>query len=137
MKRFKLVEHTADVGVEARGHTLEDLFASTAEGMFSIMTDLDRVKETESVRLLVRGEGPEELLIAFLSELLYRHEIEGIFFKRVEIARMDNRSLEAEAVGERVNLKRHALGAQIKAATYHQLSITHNEEWESRVIFDI
>ncbi|HID74075.1 MAG TPA: archease, partial [Thermoplasmata archaeon] len=36
---FELLDHTADVGVRARGRTLEEAFAETARGMAAIMAD--------------------------------------------------------------------------------------------------
>ncbi|MFW6126504.1 MAG: archease, partial [Chloroflexota bacterium] len=44
-KRFELVEHTADTGLQAYGAHLSDAFANAAYGLFSIMTDLRRVRQ--------------------------------------------------------------------------------------------
>ena len=48
MKRFELIEHTADIGLIAYGETLAEAFANAAYGMFSIIAELDAVRETES-----------------------------------------------------------------------------------------
>jgi len=47
---FEILEHTADAGVVARGRTLAEAFVHAAEGMFSIMVDLDGVREVEDFR---------------------------------------------------------------------------------------
>ena len=51
MRRFKLIEHTADMGLKAYGKTLAGAFANAAYGMFSIIADLDEVKEVASRRV--------------------------------------------------------------------------------------
>ncbi|MBU4128600.1 archease [bacterium] len=137
MKRYRILEHTADVGIEARGETLKEAFANTASGMLSIMIDPDKVGEKEFYSLKVKGRDKKELLVAFLTELLYKYEVDDILPKRVEILSLDDEFLAAKVYGEKINLKRHTIDTQIKAVTYHQLTIKKNEDWKIRVIFDI
>ena len=40
MKRFQLIEHTADTGLIAYGHNLAEAFANAGYGLFSIITEL-------------------------------------------------------------------------------------------------
>lgn len=40
MPKFKLIEHTTDIGLIACGRTLAQAFANAAYGMFSIMAEL-------------------------------------------------------------------------------------------------
>lgn len=137
MKRYKILEHTADVGIEARGETLKEAFANTAFGMLSIMINPEKVGEEESYSLKVKGRDEKELLVAFLSELLYKYEVNDILPKRVDISLLTDKDLKAEVYGEKLDLKRHTIDTQIKAVTYHQLEIKKNKDWRIRVIFDI
>ncbi|MBU4310623.1 archease [bacterium] len=137
MKKYKILEHTADVGIEARGETLKEAFANTASGMLSIMIDPEKVGEKESYSLQVKGKDEKELLVAFLSELLYKYEVNDILPKRVDISLLTDKDLKAEVYGEKIDLKRHTIDTQIKAVTYHQLAIEKNKDWKVRVIFDI
>ena len=43
MRKFKLIEHTADIGLTAYGKTLAEAFANAAYGMFSIITGISRI----------------------------------------------------------------------------------------------
>jgi SHS2 domain-containing protein len=43
--RFKVIDHTADVGIIAYGKDLKEAFANAAYGMFSQIADLRGVKE--------------------------------------------------------------------------------------------
>jgi len=137
MKRYRILEHTADVGIEARGETLKKAFANTASGMLSIMIESEKVGEKESYSLKVKGRDEKELLVAFLSELLYKYEVDDILPKRVDISLLTDKDLKAEVYGEKIDLKKHTIDTQIKAVTYHQLEIEKSEDWRIRVIFDI
>ena len=44
VKRFQIIEHTADVGMIAYGRTLAEAFANAAYGMFSIIAGLETVR---------------------------------------------------------------------------------------------
>ncbi len=137
MKKYKILEHTADVGIEAEGRTLKEAFENAASGMLSIMIEPEKVKELESYSLKVKGRDEKELLVAFLSELLYKYEVADILPKRVDISLLTDKDLKAEVHGEKIDLKRHTVDTQIKAVTYHQLAIEKDKDWKIRVIFDI
>jgi len=62
MKRFQLIEHTADVGLIAYGQTLAEAFANAAYGLFSIIAELKPVKEIESRQLELSEDDAEGLL---------------------------------------------------------------------------
>ena len=137
MEKYKILEHTADVGIEARGETLKKAFANTASGMLSIMIDPEKVGEEKSYSLKIKGRDKKELLVAFLSELLYKYEVNNFLPKKVDISLLTNKDLKAEVYGEKIDLKKHTIDTEIKAVTYHQLEIEKNKDWKIKVIFDI
>lgn len=137
MTKYKILEHTADVGIEARGKTLKEAFENAASGMLSIMINPEKVAEKESYSLKVKRRDEKELLVAFLSELLYKYEVDDILPKRVKISLLTDKELRAEVKGEKIDLKKHTIDTQIKAVTYHQLAIEKDKDWKIRVIFDI
>jgi len=85
LREFKLLDHTADIGIKAYGETLEKLFGNAASGMFSIITDLDKVKSSRNFYIQVKGEDEENLLIKWLNELLYLFDTEYCLFNRFDI----------------------------------------------------
>jgi len=139
MKRFEIFEHTADIGVIAYGKTLKQAFANTAYGMFSILiADLNQVEISRTVEIEVSGNDLEEVLVAFLSELLYNHTVGNLILKRFSIKKIENTSLRAKAYGEMYDPSRHELLREIKTVTYHQLKIEEKEGYfRIQVIFDI
>ena len=136
MKRFRFIEHTADVGLVAYGSNLAEAFANAAYGMFSIIVGLRAVRETESRRLDISEESPEALLFEWLNSLIYFFDIEMLLFKRFDIIKLNAHELKAVCYGEKYDLSRHHLKTGVKSATYHMLKVDE-EKNQVKVIFDI
>ena len=135
---FELLEHTADVGVVAHGGTLAEAFVHAAEGMFSVMVNLNGVREAEERSLAVEAHDWPSLLVAWLSELVYFSDVDGLVFKRFEIREMEPHSLRASAYGEKIDRQRHELGAGVKAITRHMLEVGEDEDgYRVQVLLDI
>ena len=135
---FRILDHTADVGLQAHGADLAELFANAARGMFSIVVSLETVQPTEQLQLELTADTLEDLLVNWLSELLYLFSAQQILFCRFEITEIDNRHLLAKAFGETLDQSRHDLQAEIKAVTYHDLEVQKLEHgWIARVLFDV
>jgi SHS2 domain-containing protein len=136
MKKFELIEHTADIGLRAYGKSLQEAFANAAYGMFSIIAELDAVREEESRRVEINEEDPESLLFEWLNSLLYSFDVEGIIFKRFDIIEFGEGHLAAECWGEKYDVSRHHLKLGVKSATYHMLEVD-KEKKQVQVIFDV
>lgn len=136
MKRFKLIEHTADIGVSANGQTLAEAFSNAAYGLFSIITDLRKVRKIESRTVELRENSPEDLLFSWLNQLIYLFDVEHILFKQCDIQEFDGYKMKALCYGEVADLSRHEMKAGVKAATYHMLKVDP-EKNQVQVIFDI
>ena len=138
MKRYELMDHTADIGIIVYGVELPETFSNAAYAMFDILTDIDRIKEKDRFNLQVSASDVEELLVTWLDELLYRYETERVIFKRFVIENMDETSLRAVAFGEKLDLLRHEVKLEIKSVTYHQLKVEKTDDgWRAQVIFDV
>jgi protein archease len=135
--RFEVIDHTADVGIIAYGSNLKEAFANSAYGMFSLIADLDGVKEKVSRKVDIHSTDQEALLVDWLNELLYLFDVEHIIFKRFEIIALSQKRLQARVYGEKVDASRHQLKTAVKAATYHMLKIEKNEGVKVRFILDI
>jgi SHS2 domain-containing protein len=138
MKRFDVVEHTADTGIVAYGGDMREAFANAAYGMFSLMADLEQVREETSRYVEADAGDRESLAVSWLNELLYMFDVEGIVFKRFDILELTNTRLKADAYGEKAEASRHGLRGGVKAATYHMLKVSEDRgRWRVRVIFDV
>lgn len=141
MKKYEHLEHTGDIGIRAYGVTLEELFINAAQGLLEAIVDLSTVDTTTETEIEVSAESLEELMVAWLDELNFRHEVEEIFFQRVEIREISQgpHRVAAVAYGEPVDFSKHVVYTEIKSVTYHQLIVeqTPNNQWMAQVIFDL
>jgi SHS2 domain-containing protein len=138
MVPFRILEHTADVGLEAFGTTPAETFANAARALFYLIVDLDSIDPGERVTLRVEGSNPENLLVNWLSELIYLHDADGWLFRDFEIVDLKDDSLSAIARGEKFERPRHQVKLHVKAITYHQLALEKTAEgWRAQVYVDI
>lgn len=135
-KRFELIEHTADTGLRAYGVHLPDAFANAAYGLFSIMTDLRRVRQRQTREVAVKSHDIEELLFNWMNELLYVFDVDHLLLKRFDIVEFDSTGLRAACRGENYDPLRHRLRTEVKSATYHMLQVDSQNN-TLQVIFDI
>jgi SHS2 domain-containing protein len=136
-KDFEILDHTADVGIIAYGADLKQAFANAARALFSLITELDDVEEVLHQDIKLNASDVESLLVAWLNELVYRFDTEGILFKRFDITRLEDTHLEARVYGEKADRSRHNLKTGVKGATYHMLEIDKADGYRVQVIFDI
>jgi SHS2 domain-containing protein len=138
-KPYEIIDHTADIGLRVIAPTLSKLFAKAAYGLFDLMVDLGTVQDHRRESVSARADDVEGLLQSWLSELLYLYETEHIVFRRFEIVHIDETEIRAYAWGEPFRPERHQVFMQIKAVTYHGLSVRRASggNMVAEVIFDI
>jgi SHS2 domain-containing protein len=133
---YEILEHTADVGVRARGATLEECFAQAARGLLSII-GIDRPGPGERVEIELASYDLGALLVDWLSEIIYLHDsrdavVSGVSVDRVSPTGMSGSVTLAHRGGAEVE------GVQVKAVTYHQLEVIQTPDgFIARVYFDV
>ena len=132
------VEHTADIGIDITAPSFEELLRTAARALFDLMVDLDTIRPTAPYLVRARGGDTEELLVRWLSELLYLRDTQDLLFCRFDLQDVEPVGLTCVAWGEHFDPSRHAAKTGIKAVTYHQVTAVRTPEgWRARVIFDV
>ncbi|OQA21034.1 MAG: hypothetical protein BWY60_00884 [Actinobacteria bacterium ADurb.Bin346] len=145
---FVIIEHPADTGISLTAESLEKAFEIAAEGMFSIICSIKKVKPQKQIRMRISSSpemGVEGLLVAWLEKLIYLHEIKKMLFSKFDVAIKENKSkkikLSANVYGEKIKPSFHELYLAVKAPTYHKLSLkkdfANKGRWTGMVIFDV
>ncbi len=138
MPRYEVIEHTADIGIRAYGANLKELFDNAAYGMFDIIADLEGLKPSTSVKVKLEAQNPEELLVAWLDELIYQFYTKSIIFSKFKISHLTDTKIEAEACGKNIGDRKSRLKMEVKAATYHNIKIKKEDKiYQVEIIFDI
>jgi protein archease len=128
----------ADVGVRAWGPTRAEAFAQAALGVLALIVAPEQVEAREAREVRAQGEAPETLLVAWVNECLYVHEIEGFVVHRVQVLACSDTLVQGVLHGEPLDPARHRPGTVVKAATLHQTSVGERKgRHEVSVIVDV
>ncbi|MCX6907164.1 MAG: archease [Verrucomicrobia bacterium] len=134
MKAFEFFEHTADIGVHAYGKTLEELFINAARALYEVQGRFD-LADRRMIKIELSADSADELLLRWLSELLYRFSAEDVYFTHFRLQFTDPHKLTAQMEGGAVDFSH---SEEVKAVTYHQLSVQQTADgWTATVIFDV
>jgi SHS2 domain-containing protein len=140
MGRFETFDHTADLGLRIVADDLTDLFQTAAVGLFDvIVANREEVRALETEQVSLQGDTPEDLMVEWLNELIYRSETRHRLYScfQVELDEPACR-LTATIGGEPIDRERHILDHEVKAATRHGLSLKKEPQgWVAEVIVDI
>ena len=138
MPRYRFLNHTADLRIEVSADDLTDLFREAAESLFDVLVGIGSIHVRESVEVTASGEGIEELIVDWLRELLYRFSGEGMVFSRFDIIESSRTTIRARCGGERFSPDIHEVRFDIKAVTYHGLSIRESDgRVVASLVFDV
>lgn len=126
------------MGLKVWGRTKKALFKNAAGGMFDLIVEKKNVAAKKRIRFNLKAPDERELFICWLRELLYQFSGKGIVFKKFIISSLDDTRIAAEAIGEKINPKKHVFKNDLKAVTYHGLEVKKAKSgWKARVIFDV
>jgi SHS2 domain-containing protein len=135
---FEVLEHTADVGLRVHGRSLPELFANAGLGLMELAVEEQSIQPKERLTLAASGADNEELLVNWLSEILYFVDAEGWLFCRFSVNKMEDHGLQGEGWGQRRDPASRSRAVAVKAVTYHQVSVSRvGAGWEAVVYFDI
>jgi SHS2 domain-containing protein len=135
---YTIFDHTADLGIRVEADSFESLLVDAAKAVTSVLiSNPEAIRPETPVELRIEGSNPEELLVDWLAEIVYRFSADHMVFSRWEISRHDGPIL-ARAWGEAVAPSRHQIDTEIKAVTYHRLKVEQREgRWLAEVIVDL
>lgn len=143
---FRLVDHTADLAVEADGASAEEALEGAALGLTAVLTGRPdpRTLGHPDCELAFTVEAPDRvaLLVAFLSELLWHFESQDLLWVgggvRLGRGRDGIARLEARGNAVRHDAGLHGRGVEVKAVTYHDVRFeAAGGRWRVRALLDI
>ena len=132
----------ADIAFRAWGHDVEETFVAAADAVMNAMVeDLEAIQPQDTRILNIEHEALDLLLFNFLQELVYYKDAEQLLLRVQQLSIADDRqpyTLQATAVGERIDPNRHHMRVDVKAVTLHHFALTQTEVgWGATVILDI
>jgi len=140
MKKIEFIEEiTSDAMFKAYGKTLEELVENSAQALFSVICDIEKVEEKKSIVLEIESEDEKSLIHDWLSRLLTTIDTENMFFSKFEVLELKKDGkikLKVKCLGE--DVRQELVLTIAKAVTYHKYSVEKTKEgWVATVVLDI
>lgn len=130
------LEHTAEIGLAVQAPTPDALFVCLAHAMFALAglaPDMTAPGATHHVH--ITAPDVESLLVDWLSELAYLHEVTGAVMQVDQVQDWTDTSVTANVIAYPSTT---VPTMHIKAVTYHDLLVRSEATgWTARVFFDI
>jgi SHS2 domain-containing protein len=152
---FEMLDVSGDVGLRVRAVSLQELFVKAGLACSALMIDphgvqaavsleieADVVSETDGLGVLSQAGADdgtlEELLVAWLNELIYRFDAEGFAAARITVLEFSPARIKTVVSGQHYDPRIHTPGLLVKAATHHGLKILKtNDTYLADIVFDI
>ncbi|MBF0466236.1 MAG: archease [Nitrospirae bacterium] len=135
---MEILDVSGDIGLRVTATTKEELFVKAACALFSLITDFETIEPLESREIALSADSSEDLMVAWLNELIYNFDVFGFLCKDVTINKLSQRHIKATVKGETFDEEKHKRGFLIKAATYHNLKLVCEPSFSSlEIILDI
>ena len=120
---YEHFEHTADLGLRIRAADRDTLFVEAARCLFAaVVEDLATVRPLQKIDVKLAADEIDYLLFDWLRELLYHFDADHLLFGTFEV-HVTDAGLTGSAWGEPLDRGRHNLEHEVKAITYHGLSV--------------
>ena len=135
-KKFKFLEHTADIKFQAFGISMEKAFSNSALALAEVMTKKTKIKAKMKKRIDVSGKDNESLLYNFLEEFLFLFDSQGFVLSKINKIKIKDGNLDAEVVGD--NVKNYKISQDVKAITYNSMFVRREKgKFVAQVVLDV
>ncbi len=136
--KYRIIDHTADFGLQVFASDLKILFADAAYAMIDQITDVNRLKGLNEYHIHVTGSDWPDLMVNWLREVLYLWTGEEKLVKKARILSLSEYELSANVTYDTYEPDYHIIKNEIKAVTYHQIQVKSVPDgWETQIIFDV
>ena len=140
---FRFLEDIAwaDIAFEAEGDSIEAMFQGATQALLEIMADPLTVRAEWTQRSSKTEAVLEDLLVEWLSEIVYWKDAAGVVFSEVPLTLThanDRWTVAGMLLGARVDPTTQALRNDVKGITRHLFKIwQEGQMWKVRVVVDV
>ncbi|RIK65190.1 MAG: hypothetical protein DCC65_12740 [Planctomycetota bacterium] len=135
---FEFFDHTADLGIRVFALDRWALVPAAVEALYAAIGELVPGRDGEAAGFTFVGTAAASLLRDFMAELLVAFETRAIMLTDVSVRVFEDDRLEVGGSFRPVDHDRSVLLREVKAITYHELSLEKTGAgWEARIIIDI
>lgn len=139
---FKIIPHTADIGLSVTASSREELFADAVFGLRSLLLSKISFKNSDLKKIQLEAITLEDLLVQWLSELNFLFETKYWMLARIDDLTISVSEglfqLNANISGGLLEFVGSEIELEVKAVTHHDLNIEQsNDVWSVKIFFDL
>ncbi|MCP4567992.1 MAG: archease [FCB group bacterium] len=131
----------ADIGLTLEGDSLTELFLAGAEGMMTIILGVTPSQTpAETVNINLTADSREQLLVDWLSELIYLFDAKNLIpvSYNISVEQNDRFTLSGKVAFRIFSGETETAEHDIKAVTYYKLKIEeHDGLYRCHPVFDL
>ena len=135
----KIVEHTADAGIEVEANSLPEAFEEIGKAFTEIVTGGKLTEPKNSNPITINANNLDSLLVNFLSGLIFLFDTENFLVSsaRIDINLDSGFVLNGTLFGDTYDQLVHGYGVEVKAVSYHLLEVFSGPPSRIKVILDL
>lgn len=139
LRKYRFLEHTADIKFMAWGKTLEKLFENSAFALANFLSKGQDIQNKIKKKFKITGKDYEELLYNFIDGIVYLLDAENFIAVKTRVKIINKKGkieLEASVYGDKVENYENL--DYIKSATYSEMYVKKIPEgWEAQAVVDV
>ena len=136
-KLRKIVEHTADAGIEVEADSLSEAFEEVSKAFTEIVTGGKLTESNNSHPIKISANNLDSLLVKFISDLIFLFDTENFLVSSARIDIDSEFALNGTLFGDTYNQTVHGYGVEVKAVSYHLLEVFSGPPSRIKVILDL
>jgi len=131
--KYKFIDEIkSDIMFEAYGNDLKELFSNSAEALFSVICQIEKVKDLKSEKFEIKGKDLSDTFWNWLSGLIAMVDTEEMFFSKFEILEVDKTHVKAKLYGE--GIKPELGETVVKSLTNHRYEVSKTDNGYKAVV---
>ena len=140
---FRFLEDIAlaDIGFEAEGESVEEVFRGATQALLESMANPSTVTGGWERAIERNDVDPSALLFDWLSEVVYWKDAAGVVFREAPLTLTQEGDvwlLRARLIGAPVDQQTQELHADVKGVTKHLYELKQSGScWKVRVVLDV
>ena len=140
---FRFLEEVAwaDIGFEAEGESVEEVFRGATQALLESMANPITVSRGWERAIEQRAVDPSALLFDWLSEVVYWKDAAGVVFREAPLTLTRDGEvwlLRARLIGAPVDQQTQELHADVKGVTKHLYHLKQTgDRWKVCVVLDV
>ncbi|MEK6843230.1 MAG: archease [Candidatus Micrarchaeota archaeon] len=140
MKKFKFIDHRADMFIESNGKSYHEALENCALGLFDTICDSKKLSIKKKIIVREKASNLVDLTTFLLSKIVSEGDSREMMFKKMKVIKFEkgkkNFSIAVEVFGQP---QVHKLGRMyVKAVTHHEAAVENkNKKWRIKILPDI